>query len=232
MKFPSPLISAVLLRRYRRFLIDARLQDGTVVTAHCPNSGTMLGCSEPGSEVMLLKSSAPNRKNALNWELINVHGTWVSINPLIGHKIAVDAITSGLLVSPSEFTEIQREATVGLRTQVDLLMHGMEHNTLVNIFTVTCAENNTALFPDSMNAKAEKRIRQLAEIAEQGHKAVAFFFVQRADCHALKPATDVHLAFRDAMLSAQNAGVQLLAYSAKVDPSGVAIGSSIPCVLD
>ncbi len=232
MKFPSPLISGILLKRYRRFLIDVRLGDGTVVTAHCPNSGKMLGCSDPGSEVMLLKSSAPGRKNPLNWELIKAGGTWVSINPLIGHKIAVEAISNGLLGERAAFSEIQRDATIGMRTQIDLLMHGMDHNTVVNIFTVTCAEDGIALFPDSANAKAERRVRQLGEIAQQGHQAVAFFLVQRSDCSVLKPAVHIHHDFHEAMLGARKAGAQLLAYSATVDPSGVDIRKPIECVLD
>jgi sugar fermentation stimulation protein A len=231
MKFSSPLIPGTLLRRYRRFLVDVRLEDGSTVTAHCPNSGSMVGCSEPGRPVLLLKSTTPNRKNALNWELIHMNGTWVSINPLLGQKIAIEAIEAGTISSLKQYGDPQRDAIYGMHTEVDILMHGMERNAVVNIFTVTWAEDDVALFPDAVNPKAEKKILQLAEIAQQGHHATALFFVQRGDCTALRPAEQIQRGFLKAMLTAQNAGVEFLVYRAVVTPDAIDLGTQIPCSL-
>ncbi len=231
MTFSSPLIPGILLKRYRRFLVDVRLEDSSIVTAHCPNSGSMVGCCEPGRKVLLLKSSTPNRKNALNWELIEMNGTWVSINPLVGQKIALEAVEQGTIPSLKEYGEPQRDAIYGMHTQVDVLLHGMERNAAVNIFTVTWAENNVALFPDVVNPKAEKKILRLAEIATQGHQATALFFVQRGDCTIFRPAEHIQKSFLKAMLTAQQAGVEILIYRAVVTTGSVELGTSIPCSL-
>ncbi|MFN0157320.1 MAG: DNA/RNA nuclease SfsA [Bacteroidota bacterium] len=232
MTFTLPLLHGTLIKRYRRFLADVKLEDGSVVTAHCPNSTTMTGCCEPGRPVVLSDSQDDNRRHPLTWELINMNDSWVSINPLLGRKIALRAIEEKIVPSLSFFHESQREAHYGIRGKIDLILHGMEKNGFVNLFTVTWAENGIALFPDVVNERAEKSLRQLAEIAKQDHHAAAFFFVQRGDCRVFKPAEHVDKDFMKAMIAAQSAGVEFLVYRADVTGSSVDLGTPIPCSLE
>ncbi len=231
MKFTLPLLYGTLIKRYRRFLVDVRLEDGSVVTAHCPNSTTMTSCYEPGRPVVLSDSQDDSRRHALTWELININDHWVNINPILGRKIALQAIESKAVPSLSMFYESQREAHYGIRGKIDLILYGMEKNGFVNLFTVTWAEKGVALFPEVVNERAEKSIRQLAEIAKQDHQATAFFFVQRGDCDVFKPAEQVDRNFMKAMLAAQSAGVEFLVYRADVTRDGIDIGTPIPCSL-
>lgn len=228
MKFTQPLLLGTLIKRYRRFLVDVRLDDDTVVTAHCPNSGKMIGCCEPGRAVILSDSQDRSRRHPLTWEMIDMGSSWVCINPLLCRKLMYEAIEQKHIPSLSFFHEIVKDVDYGIQTKIDVMLHGMEKNGFVNLYHVTWAENGVAWFPDTVNAKGERSLTRLAEIAKQGHHAAAFFFVQREDCTMLKPAEKVDRDLMKALLAAHNAGVEIIVYRAHVTPEGISLGTPIP----
>jgi sugar fermentation stimulation protein A len=232
MKFHLPLITGTLIKRYRRFLVDVRLADGSVLTAHCPNSGSMVSCCEPGRTVILSDSGDSSRRHALTWELIDMDGTWVGVNPAISRKIVNEAIEKKLVPSLARYDEIQRDASYGRKTKVDIVLHGMEENCFINIHNVTWVENDSAFFPDAINERAKMSLLELAEIAKQKHRAVAFYFVQRGDCARFMPAAQVDRDFMKLMLLAQNAGVEIVVYRGVVSPEGIDLGTTIPYALE
>jgi len=232
MKFTTKLLGGKLVRRYRRFLVDVELDDGRIVTAHCPNSGTMVGCCEPGRPVFLSHTNDPHRRNAYTWEMINMHGTWVGVNVLLPRKIVAEALREKLLPTFASFTDLTLDAEYGRGHVVDILMQGPDANLFMNVYHVGWTEQGVAKFPETPNARARKGLSDLTAVAEQGHRAVAFFFVQRGDCTAFAPAVDVDPEFAKIFRQAQKSGVEILAYRAEVSPEGIELGTPLPCVVD
>ncbi|MFZ2949367.1 MAG: DNA/RNA nuclease SfsA, partial [Desulfuromonadaceae bacterium] len=123
MKLPYPLIAGRLLRRYQRFLADVELADGTIVTAHCPNSGSMMGCAVPGSRVLLSSSGNPSRKFPFTWELVQADGCWVGINTALPNRLAREGIERGIVAELQGYERIRPEVCYGSeRSRIDLLL--------------------------------------------------------------------------------------------------------------
>jgi sugar fermentation stimulation protein A len=233
MKLQTPLLQGALVKRYRRFLADVKLmENGTIVTAHCPNSGSMVGCCEPGRSVVLSDSGDSSRRHPLTWELIEMDTAWVAVNPHLGRKIVHDALLNRQIPTLVEYSDIQKDAQSGLGRKVDFMLQGMEHNCFINLFIVTWADHGTALYPDVPSERSTKAMSALADIARQGHRAVAFFFVQRGDCSAFKPAENVDRQFRKAMVDATNAGVETIVYRAHITPEEISLGEPLSFTME
>lgn len=232
MRFPSPLIKGTLVKKYRRFIVDVRLEDGSKVTAHCPTMGVMNGVSEPGRPVMLSDSGLDTRRNRLTWELINIDGTWVGVNSAVPARVLIESIEEKRIPSLNGFGEIQADVTYGHGNKIDVMLLGMEHNCFIDTFPVSWVENDTALFPDTPSSRMTKSVQQLEGIAEQGHRAVGFFFVQRGDCTLFKPAKHVDKDFQKAIVAAQNAGVEIIVYQAHITTQAITLGTPLPFSLD
>jgi sugar fermentation stimulation protein A len=232
MKFSTTLIGGKLVKRYRRFLVDVQLDSGPTVTAHCPNSGTMLGCSEPGRPVLLSQSKDPHRRNAYTWELIKMNDALVGINVSVPRKVLAESLRAKLIPSLKNYNDLLLDAEYGRGNKVDIMMHGIEQNVFINVHHVAWTENRIAKFPETANARARKGLKDLADIAAQGHKAIAFFFVQRSDCNSFSPAITVDPEFGKLFKEAQKQGVEMMVYRAKITPGEIALGIPIPCVVD
>jgi sugar fermentation stimulation protein A len=231
MKYSTKLIGGRLVRRYRRFLIDVQLESGAIVTAHCPNSGTMVGCSEPGSCVLLSESKDPHRRNAYTWELIHLNGTWIGINVAMARKIVAEGIEAKLIPSLQHYNELLIDAEYGRSNKIDLMMHGNDQNVFINVYHVAWTENRIAIFPETPNARARKGLKELTEIAAQGHRAIALYFVQRADCDAFSPAPTIDPEFKKLFHAATKQGVELLAYRGNISPEEITLGVPITCTM-
>jgi sugar fermentation stimulation protein A len=232
MKLPTPLLTGTLIKCYRRSLVDVRLSDGTIVTAHRPNSGKMHGCSEPGRPVVLSDSGNPGRRHRLTWELIDMNETWIGVNPSIPGKVIYDAIKRKLIPPLALYDEVDLNATYGVNRKIDLLLQGRDQNCFINVFNVTWVEKGVALYPEATSTRSTTAVRELIDIAHQGHRAVAFFFVQRGDCSTLRPAEHVDREFLKALLAANSANVEIMVYRAVVTPTEIALGTPIPFSLE
>jgi sugar fermentation stimulation protein A len=232
MRFPSPLIKGTLVKKYRRFIVDVRLEDGSIVTAHCPTMGLMNGVSEPNSIVMLSDSGLETRRNKLTWELIEIGGTWIGVNSSVPLKVLIESIEEKRIPSLNNFGEAHIDATYGRGNKIDMMLQGMEHNCFINTFHVSWVENGVALFPDVPSPRMTKSVEQLSEIARQGHRAVAFFLVQRSDCSLFKPAEHEDKDFLKALLAAQSAGVEIMVYRAHITLEEITLGKSLPYSLE
>lgn len=232
MKFPTKLIGGKLVRRYRRFLVDVQLDDGPLVTAHCPNSGSMVGCSEPGRPVLLSESKDPHRRNAYTWELIKIDSAWVGVNVATPRKIIAESLYAKHIPSLKHYNEILLDAEYGRGNKVDIMMHGNDRNVFMNVHHVAWVDHGVAKFPETSNARARKGLQELTEIAAQGHKAVELYFIQRGDCNSFSPAVNVDAEFARIFKAAQKEGVEILAYRAAITPEEISLGVPIPCALD
>jgi sugar fermentation stimulation protein A len=228
MKFPTPLVSGTLIKRYRRSLVDVKREDGSTVTAHCTNVTPMLGCYHPGNRVILSDSGNPARRHRLTWELIEIGGTWVCVNTAVARKVVFEALQEKAIPSLAQYHEVDQEGTYGISGKVDLILHGMEQNCFMNVYPVTWVENGLALYPDYRSERATASLLKLAEIVRDGHSAAAFFLVQRGDCTSFKPAEKIDRALLKALLKLESVGAEILVYRAAVTSEEITIGDPLP----
>ncbi|MCM5559878.1 DNA/RNA nuclease SfsA [Pleomorphomonas sp. JP5] len=227
MLFPSPLVPARLVRRYKRFLADCRLDDGEEVTAHVANSGSMLGLATPGSRVYLAPSSDPKRKLAWSWQLVEVDGALVGIDTGLSNRIVAEAIAGGRIRALAGYDRLRREVPYGERSRVDMLLEGDGRPPCyVEVKSVTLSRRpGLAEFPDAVTARGAKHLAELAAVVRGGARAVLLYLVQRGDCHSFELAADIDPTYAAAAGAARAAGVERLVVHADVMPAGIEIRS-------
>ena len=217
-----PLLPGRLIKRYKRFLADIELADGSVVTAHCPNSGSMLGCNLPGSPVMLSLSPNPTRKLPYTWELVQVDGYWVGLNTMLPNRLAEEAILNGTITELQGYERLRREVPYGSeRSRIDILLEGSQGRCFVEVKNVTLVEHGVALFPDAVTERGQKHLRELMEVVRNGERGVILFTVQRGDGGWVAPADRIDPAYGRLLREAVVNGVEALAYRAQVEPEAI-----------
>ena len=225
MEFPSPLLPGRLLRRYKRFFADVVLEDGTALTAHCPNPGAMLGLNAPGLPCWISRSDDPKRKLAYTLELVEADGGLVGINTLHPNRLVSEALAGGAIPELAGYRTHRREVRHGANSRVDFLLEApgrppcwLEVKNVHLMRTPRLAE-----FPDCVAARSLKHLRELAAVAREGDLAVVLFVVQRTDCDAFSACHELDPAFARGLEQAARAGVEVLVCACDVAPTGVAI---------
>jgi sugar fermentation stimulation protein A len=231
MKFPSSTQKGKLVKRYKRFLADIDL-GGTVITAHCANTGSMMGVKEEGSTVWVTKAQNPNRKLGYDWQVIEVDGAKVCINTALANKIVVEAIEEGQIGELSGYENLRREVKYGKSSRIDILLEdAAKPKCYVEIKNVTLSRTPPlAEFPDSPTARGTKHLFELAEMALEGHRAVMLYLVNRTDCTSFDLARDIDPDYALAFAAAVNAGVEALAYGCEISPNGIVVNRSLKIV--
>lgn len=234
MDFPESLIRGTLTRRYKRFLADVRLDDGEIVTAHCANTGSMLGVCDPGSEVWLSPSRNPDRKLKFTWELIRVGDHLVGINTQHPNTIVREAIEAGRIPELSGYGTLRREVRYGRNSRIDILLQADgKPECYVEIKNVhLMREPGIAEFPDAVSTRAAKHQGELADMCAAGARAVTFYLCQRQDCRSFRVADDIDPGYAEASQKASARGVEAICYGCAVTPRGIAIDRRLDGGLD
>ena len=234
MRFAQPLVRGTLLQRYKRFLADVALDNGRIVTAHCPNTGSMLGCAEPGSRVWLSPADRRERKLAWTWELVRTApGVMVGIHTGRSNRIVREAIESGVLGEAVGYAHVRAEARYGVeRSRVDFLLEGETRSfCYLEVKNVTAAvSGGVALFPDAVSARGTKHLREMAQMVREGHRALLVFCVQRDDVIEVRPADAIDQNYGQALRRALDAGVEAVAYGAQVSTTEIRLARRLPVV--
>ena len=230
MRLP-PLVEGRLIRRYQRFLADIELADGAVVTAHCPNSGSMKGCMTPGSRVYLSHSGNKGRKLAFTWELVETDGCWAGINTALPNRLVREAIEEGTVAELQGYGTIRPEVPYGEHSRIDLLLEGAQGRCFVEVKNVTLVEGGRALFPDAVTARGQKHLRELMRVVGEGDRGVIFFTVQRGDGRSVSPADAIDPEYGRLLRLALDNGVEALAYRALVTPQEIRLTERLPVVV-
>ncbi len=220
-------MEGVLIQRYKRFLADVRLTDGRVVTAHCPNSGSMKGLKESGNRVLIWESANPRRKLAFTWELVRADGVWVGINTNRPTRLVMEALAQNRISELAAWPRWRSEVPVGA-SRLDLLLEDGKRRCWVELKNVTLVENRVALFPDAVTTRGQKHVRELVAQAEKGDCAAVLFVVQREDVDVLKPADEIDPDFGRELRRARESGVTILAYKWRVSPEGIFPAGPVP----
>lgn len=231
MRFDPPLREGILVRRHKRFLADVKLADGTLLTAHCANSGSMLGVAVPGSPVALSHHPDKGRKLEWTWELVRLGSHWVGVNTALPNQLVADAIAGGAIPTLAGWPTLRREVAYGTGSRIDMLLQGGGRpDCYVEVKNVTLAEGRVARFPDSVTTRGQKHLRELMAVRAQGHRAALVFWVFRGDCTEVRPADDIDPEYGTLLRAAARAGVELLAVQARVSPQSVEPGRLLPVV--
>jgi sugar fermentation stimulation protein A len=233
-RFVEPLMEARLLRRYQRVLADVEWPDGGVATVHCPNTGSMLGCCEPGSRVWLSSSPNPRRKYPLTWELVETDGgELVGINTQRTNTLVREALEGGAIPGLDAFTELRCEVPVGgSRSRIDFLLRVARGDYFLEVKNVTAAvSGRCALFPDAVSVRAARHARELGALCRSGHRAGMLFMAQRADVDEVRPADEIDPDYGQALRDAAAAGVDVFAYRARVSPREIAVERAVGVAL-
>ena len=226
MNFPSPLIRGRLVQRYKRFFADVILDDGTALTAHCPNPGAMLGVKEPGLRVWLSKSDDPKRKLAHTLELVETaEGALTGVNTMHPNRIVAEALAGSLIPELAGYETIRREVNYGEASRVDFLLTGPDRPACwLEIKNCHLSRGSgLAEFPDCVAARSSRHLRELAAMARAGDRAVALFVVQRMDCDRFAACAERDPVFARTLDEVAAEGVEVLVYACEIDERGVAL---------
>lgn len=230
MEFAKPLVRARLARRYKRFLADVVLDDGTEATAHCPNPGSMMGLAEPGAAVWL-EPAPPGRKLGWGWRLVELPGGhWAGIDTATPNRVVGEALRARAIPELAAYDAVRPEVRYGANSRVDFLLEGPGlPPAWVEVKNVHLRRSgDLAEFPDCVTLRGAKHLRDLSAMATQGARAVMLYLVQRTDCARLAFAADLDPGYAAAYAAARAAGVEALAYGTAIDPRGVRLASRLP----
>ena len=229
MEFQSPLIRAKLIRRYKRFLSDVLLPDGREVTAHCANPGSMMGLLDDGTIAWVEPNDDPKKKLKFAWRIAELTtGAMVMVDTAQANRIVKEALASNAIPEFAD-QDFRPEVKYGEGSRIDFLLTDQAgQQTFVEVKSVTLSrEAGSAEFPDSVTARGTKHLQELSKVAEQGHRAVMFYLVNRTDCDVVSIATDIDPNYAAALDAAQHAGVEVIAYRADITPNRITLGPRV-----
>ncbi len=227
MKFERKLIEGILIKRYKRFLADIRLTDGKPLTVHCPNSGSMKTCKEPGWKVMISDSYNPKRKLRYTWEMIHNGNCWIGINTHLPNHLAEEGIHNGVIKELQGYEHIQREVKYGKNSRIDLLLTKSSQKCYVEVKNVTLVEDGYYQFPDAVTERGRKHLYEMTEMVRQGHRAVMLYVIQRSDGKRFKPANHIDPNYASTLKEALQNGIVIIAYRADVSPEKINIKETV-----
>ncbi len=232
MRFPTPLVPARLLRRYKRFLADAVIEaTGEEVTAHCPNPGAMLGLAESGMRIWLEPNDDPKKKLKYGWRLVELAGDHLAgIDTMVPNRVVGEALRSGFVQDFAEYSNVRAEVPYGEKSRVDFLLTSQGRpDVYVEVKNVHLRRSrDLAEFPDCVTLRGARHLGELASMVALGHRAVMLYLVQRTDCARFKLAPDLDPGYADAYTHARAAGVEAICYGTEITTGGVEFGAALP----
>lgn len=231
MKLPSGMKEGRLIKRYKRFLADVELEDGSVITAHTPNTGRLTQCAIPGAPVLVSPAANPARKLKFTLELVLVNGAWVDINTHRANRIVEEGLRSGAVAGLSG-REVKPEFSHG-DSRFDFLLESSAGSgrILVEVKNVTMICGDAACFPDAPTDRGRKHLAGLKSALEEGYRSVIFFLVQRPETRYFVPADHIDPEYGKLLREVVAGGVEPLAYVTATTPSAVSLDRRIPVEL-
>jgi len=232
MLLPTRCQTGVLLKRYKRFLADVRLHDGQTLTVHCPNSGSMHGCSTPGSPVLISHSDGAKRKYAWTLEMVQERGVWIGVHTGRTNGLVREGLENGIIADFGEIRTITPEVVVSAGSRLDFRLETDRGTAYLEVKNCSLAEQGVALFPDAVTSRGTKHLHELVRLAATGCAAAVLFCVQREDAEQCSPAAVIDPVYAETVVWAASQGVQFLAYQAEVHPAAIAVRRKIPFIFN
>lgn len=223
------LIPGTLIRRYKRFIADVRLASGATVTAHCPNSGSMKACCQPGRPVYLSVHDNPKRKLKYTWELIHMPGSLVGVNTQVPNRLTAHAIASSDVAELHGYETVRREVRAGRNSRLDILLVSPDRRPCyVEVKNCTMVIDGVATFPDAVTVRGQKHLMELQDLAAAGFRCAMFFLIQRMDAKSFAPADHIDPEYGRKLRQASQNGVEILVYDVSIDLTGIRLNDRVP----
>lgn len=235
MLFPEPLWKAYLVQRYKRFLVDLRLPNGEIFTAHCPNTGSMRNCLHPGAAAWFSLSSDRKRKYPATWEIATTpQGHLAGINTGRANHLVREALETGLLPTLKGYDSMRSEVVYGNEgSRIDFLLHIKDRPVYVEVKSVTlCERNDWGFFPDAVSTRGTRHLRELAAMAQAGSRAVLVYCVQHTGIERVAAAAHIDPAYAAAFRLAVEQGVEVIALGARISAEEITLDRQLPVVID
>ena len=227
MKFNKKLLQGTLIKRYKRFFVDIKYKD-KIITAHCPNSGSMMGLLDKGNKVWFSKSNDPKRKLNYTLEIIEVENEKIGINTLLTNKIVFEALDNRKIKSLIKFKNIKREVRFSDKTRFDFFLSNNKEKCFLEVKNVTLLrEKKVAEFPDAITSRGTKHLNELCEAKRKGFQSYILYLIQREDCDSFKIAKDIDDEYKIAFTKAIKSGVKILCYDCKLSNEEIKLNNQI-----
>jgi sugar fermentation stimulation protein A len=238
MQFNPGLKSATLIKRYKRFLADVKLEDGDIITIHCANTGAMTGCAEPGSTVWFSTSDNPKRKYPNSWEICQTAlKHTICVNTLRANQLAVEAIQNGVISELSGYDRLQTEVKYGQEnSRIDIVLtSATKPDCYIEVKSVTLLDDTIhnvtnrgqGYFPDAVTTRGQKHLRELIEMVKNGRRAVLLFTVLHSGIEKVSPALHIDASYSQLLKQAQKEGIEVLCYKAALSDMGMELKSAV-----
>jgi len=230
MKFKDRLLQGVLIKRYKRFFADIQYRK-KVITAHCPNSGSMMGLLNKGNKVWFSESDNPKRKLKFTLQLIEVEKKIVGINTLLTNKIVLEGLNQKKIKSLLKYNNIQTEVKFNKGTRFDFLISNQKKKCFLEVKNVTLVrKNKIAEFPDAITSRGKKHLEELINATNKGFQSNILFLIQREDCESFNIANDIDKEYEISFKKALNAGVKILCYDCKINSEEIKLNKEVKLI--
>ncbi|OQY49591.1 MAG: sugar fermentation stimulation protein SfsA [Desulfobacteraceae bacterium 4572_87] len=227
LKWPK-LTRGTLIKRYKRFMADVKLRNNHVVTAHCPNSGSMKACCEPGKTVYLTRHNKPSRRLKYTWEMIDMGTSLVGVNTIVPNRLTKAAVLAGDVPELAGYETVRSEVKYGQNSRIDLLLEKGEKRCFVEIKNCTLVTDGLACFPDAVTSRGLKHLVELQEQVKQGDRSVMFYLIQRMDADRFEPADPIDPAYGRELRKAVQNGVEVFVYDVDINLEGIRLNRPVP----
>ena len=227
MKFKERLLQGILIKRYKRFFVDIKYQNETI-TAHCPNSGSMMGLLNKGNIVWFSESNNPKRKLKYTLEIVNVDKQLIGINTQLANKIVLEALNQKKIRNLDKFYNIKTEVKFSDKTRFDFLISNDQEKCFLEVKNVTLVRNDKiAEFPDAVTSRGTKHLKELIAAKKKGYESCLLYLIQREDCKTFKIANDIDQEYKIAFNLAIKNGVRILCYDCKLSNEEIILNNQI-----
>jgi len=227
MKFDTPLIKTKFIKRYKRFFVDVMLNK-EILTAHCPNSGSMMGLLNENENAWVSKSKNPKRKLKYTLEILEKEKQKVGVNTHLTNKIVEEALVNKKIKEFEKFNQVQREVKFNNNTRFDFLVSNKKEQAFIEVKNVTLKrKQDYAEFPDAPTTRGQKHLLELINAKEKEYQAYLIFLIQREDCNFFKISKDIDKKYYENFIQAKKKGVKFLCYSSKVTDKEIILNKKI-----
>jgi len=227
MNFKEKLLQGILIKRYKRFFVDIKYKN-EIITAHCPNSGSMMGLLNKNNKVWFSKSGNPERKLKYTLQIIKDKNSLVGINTLLANKIVLEALNQKKIKELKKFNEIKPEKKFSENTRFDFLLSNNKKKCFLEVKNVTLNKiKGIAEFPDAITQRGIKHLNELSKAKKKGFQPYILYLIQREDCKSFKIAEDIDKEYKSAFINALKNGVKVLCYDCKISNEGIKVNKQI-----